>query len=203
MQSLIEGISLKQGIKRTEKFLSSCVAVCGAGGLGSNVAVMLARAGVGKLILIDKDRVDVTNLHRQAFKCGQVGMYKTYALAENIKEINPYVSVITKNIEICADNICEIVKDADIVVEAVDEAALKADIVNGVLSSFKDKYVVAASGIYGFGSFEDIKLKKMGRLYLCEGRGDKISDPWLYGTRVMAFCAMQAHTVLRIISDDR
>ena len=74
-------------------FSSATVAVCGLGGLGSNIATALARAGVGKLILIDFDRVDITNLHRQQYKADQIGMYKTDALADNLREIAPYIEL--------------------------------------------------------------------------------------------------------------
>ena len=58
----------RHGADLHEKFSSATVAVCGLGGLGSNIAVSLARAGVGKLILIDFDRVDISNLNRQQYK---------------------------------------------------------------------------------------------------------------------------------------
>ena len=86
------------------KFSSSTVAVCGLGGLGSNIVIALARAGVGKLILIDFDKVDITNLHRQQYKVSQIGMNKTDALAENLREIAPYVHVQINTERITEDN---------------------------------------------------------------------------------------------------
>ena len=70
-------LNARHGKERQEKFSRAVVAVCGLGGLGSNVAIALARAGIGKLILIDFDRVDVTNLNRQQYKASQLGMNKT------------------------------------------------------------------------------------------------------------------------------
>ena len=67
----------RHGKEIQEKFAGAVVAVCGLGGLGSNIAIALARAGIGKLILIDFDKVDLTNLHRQQYKPAQIGMYKT------------------------------------------------------------------------------------------------------------------------------
>ena len=71
----------RHGKELHKVFSSATVAICGLGGLGSNIAISLARAGIGKLILIDFDRVDITNLHRQQYKATQIGMYKTGALA--------------------------------------------------------------------------------------------------------------------------
>ena len=96
------------------------MAVCGLGGLGSNIAIALARAGIGKLLLIDYDRVDITNLHRQQYKAGQIGRYKTEALAENLREIAPYTELALHTVRIDEDNAVELLKDADILCEAFD-----------------------------------------------------------------------------------
>ena len=89
----IKALTERHGKELQQAFSTATVAICGLGGLGSNIAIYLARAGIGKLILIDFDRVDITNLHRQQYKADQIGMYKTDVLAENLKEIAPYVSV--------------------------------------------------------------------------------------------------------------
>ena len=87
----IKALTERHGNELQQAFSTAVVAICGLGGLGSNIAIALARAGIGKLILIDFDRVDITNLHRQQYKADQIGMYKTVALAENLKELAPYV----------------------------------------------------------------------------------------------------------------
>ena len=83
------------------------VAVCGLGGLGSNVAVALARAGVGRLHLIDFDEVDITNLNRQQYDACQTGRSKTDALKENLLRISPYISIETDNTRITEENAAE------------------------------------------------------------------------------------------------
>ena len=88
-EEMIKALQMRQGVRLQSKFSSATAAVCGLGGLGSNIAVSLARAGIGKLILIDFDRVDITNLHRQQYKASQIGEYKTAALSANLKEIAP------------------------------------------------------------------------------------------------------------------
>ena len=84
-----KALAERHGEKLQKKFSSGAVAICGLGGLGSNIAISLARAGIEKLILIDFDKVDITNLHRQQYKANQIGMDKTDALSENLKEIAP------------------------------------------------------------------------------------------------------------------
>ena len=69
------------------------VAIAGLGGLGSNIAFFLTRIGIGHLHLIDFDRVDITNLNRQQYRMEHIGRYKTEALLEELREINPYLEV--------------------------------------------------------------------------------------------------------------
>ena len=99
----IKALNDRHGIKLQNKISSANVAVCGLGGLGSNIAVSLCRAGIGKLILIDFDKVDITNLHRQQYKADQIGMYKSEALAESLKEIR-FAGIICKNTKRCIVN---------------------------------------------------------------------------------------------------
>lgn len=186
------------------KFTSATVAICGLGGLGSNIAVALSRAGVGKLVLIDFDKVDITNLHRQQYKANQIGMDKTDALSENLREIAPYIDIKAHTVRITEDNAFEILKDADIICEAFDDAECKAMLSNLVLETMPDKYLVAASGMAGFGSANTIRTRKiMSRFYLC---GDEVSDVnvgvGLVSSRVMVCASHQAHMVLRILANE-
>ena len=103
-EEMIRALEERHGHDLYCRFSRASVAVCGLGGLGSNIAVSLARAGVGRLILIDFDRVDITNLHRQQYKASQVGMYKTDALYENLMEISPYGNFQTHTARITEDN---------------------------------------------------------------------------------------------------
>ncbi len=186
-----------------KKFTSATVAICGLGGLGSNIAVALARAGIGKLILIDFDKVDISNLHRQQYKANQIGIYKTEALADNLREIAPYISVETHNVRITENNAKKLFENADIICEAFDDAECKAMLTNLVLEEMPDKYLVVASGMAGMGSANTIKTRRVtSKFYLC---GDETSDVELAGSlvssRVMLCASHQAHTVLRILAE--
>lgn len=200
---MIKALEERQGKKLQEKFSAATVAVCGLGGLGSNISISLARAGIGKLILIDFDRVDITNLHRQQYKASQIGKYKADALSENLKEIAPYTELEAHNVKITENNAVKLLKEADIICEAFDVAEGKAMLTNTVLESMPDKFLVAASGMAGMGSANNIKTRKvMNRFYLC---GDEISEvaesESLVSSRVMLCAAHQAHMVLRILAE--
>ena len=199
-----DALIARHGLELHERFSSATVAICGLGGLGSNIAIALARAGIGRLRLIDFDRVDITNLHRQQYKAGQIGRYKADALAENLSEIAPYTEVEAVTARITEENFAELLKDADIVCEAFDNAEAKAMLVNNVLEKLSGCYLVAASGMAGMDTPNAIRTRKiMKRFYLC---GDEISDVadgmGLVAPRVMICAAHQAHTVLRILAGE-
>lgn len=195
-------LETRHGTELHSRFSSAVVAVCGLGGLGSGIAIALARAGIGKLLLIDFDRVDITNLHRQQYKTDQIGICKTEALAENLREIAPYLEIETYTVRITEDNAVGLLRSADIICEAFDDAEAKAMLTEVVLTEMPDKYLVAASGMAGLGSANAIRTRRItSRFYLC---GDEISDVsdgiGLVSSRVMLCAAHQAHTVLRILA---
>ena len=194
----------RHGEDLQEKFTSATVAICGLGGLGSNIAVALARAGVGRLVLIDFDKLDITNLHRQQYKAEQIGRYKTEALAENLKEISPYTEIVLHTVKLTEENTVDLLEDSDIICEAFDNAQCKAQLVNTVLEKMPHKYIVAASGMAGLFSANTIKTRKVtNKFYLC---GDEISDVrdglGLVSSRVMLCASHQAHMVLRILANE-
>ena len=193
----------RHGIDTQQQFSSATVAICGLGGLGSNIAISLAHAGIGKLILVDFDKVDITNLHRQQYKANQIGMNKTDALSENLKEIAPYIELETHTERVTEKNAVNLLQGADIICEAFDDAEAKAMLTNLVLETMPDKYLVAASGMAGFGSANSIKTRRItNKLYLCgDGESDVQSEGSLISSRVMLCAAHQAHTVLRILAD--
>lgn len=194
----------RHGEERAEEFSSATVGICGLGGLGSNIAVALARAGIGKLVLIDFDRVNVSNLHRQQYKASQVGSYKTDALKENLNEIAPYVQVETHTVRVSAENGEQLLSECSVICEAFDVAEAKSMLADLVLERFPEKYLVSASGMAGFGSVNSIRTRRItDKFYLC---GDEVSDVndgiGLVSSRVMLCAAHQAHTVLRILSKE-
>ena len=172
--------------------------------MGSNVAVLLARAGIAYLKLVDFDIVEASNLNRQQYRISHIGMKKTEAIRTIIKEINPFVEIETLDVKVDRENILSIVGDIEIVVEAFDRAETKAMTLEELLTD-KNKIVVSASGMAGLGSANEIVTRKVrDNFYLI---GDNYSDYEEYSgimsTRVMLCAAHQANVVLRLISGEK
>lgn len=171
------------------KLKSGNVAILGLGGLGSNIAISLARIGVGKLSLVDYDIVEPSNLNRQQYFIEDIGKLKSDALKENIRRINPFIEIQTYNMFVNKGNI-DTFKCVDIIIEAFDNPSCKAEICNSVLLKMRDKYLIASSGMAGYYDSNTIITKKIrDKFYIC---GDFVSeakeDEGLMAPRV-AICA--------------
>ncbi|PKL81634.1 MAG: thiamine biosynthesis protein ThiF [Ignavibacteriae bacterium HGW-Ignavibacteriae-3] len=185
---------IKSGLK------NKCVCIGGCGGLGSNIAVALARTGVGKLIVADFDRIDQGNLNRQYFFTDQIGAYKAAALKENINRIDPFVEVEAHVILLTPKNIIELFNTGDVIVEAFDKAEMKEMIAETVLSEWPAKPLVCGVGLAGWGGNDLIKVERHDNLYIV---GDNVSetsdeDPPL-APRVGVVANMMANVVLEIL----
>ena len=200
LQALIE----RHGAQMQERFSRASVVICGLGGLGSNVAVSLARAGVGHLHLIDFDRVDISNLNRQQYFPDQLGVYKTEALTQTLTRIAPYIRITSDTVKLTEENIPELLKPCDIICEAFDRADQKAMLCNCVLEKLPDKYLVAASGMAGLDSSNRIVTRRLSkRFYLCgDGTSDVADGLGLISARVAVCAAHEATMILRIISGE-
>ena len=196
---------LKRNVKGISKKLKKTrVCILGLGGLGSNVAVLLARSGIGYLKLVHFDIVEASNLNRQQYRISHIGIKKTEAMKSIIREINPFVEVDILDIKVDRENIYSIVGDIEIVVEAFDRAETKAMTLEELLTD-KNKIVVSASGMAGLGSANEIVTRKIkDNFYLI---GDNYSDYEEYSgimsTRVMLCAAHQANIVLRLILGEK
>lgn len=194
-------LAARHGKERQFRLCASTVAVCGLGGLGSHIAAALARAGVGRLILIDFDRVDLSNLHRQQYTAEQIGQYKTEATADHLRKIAPYTALEVYTGRLCEANAKKWLEKADVVCEAFDDATAKGMLVNYVLEQMPEKYIVSASGMAGFGSANEIRTRRVtGTFYVCgDGHTDVSDGEGLVVSRVMVCAAHQAHQVLTIL----
>ena len=199
---MLNALEKRIGKQLLSKFQSARVAVCGLGGLGSNIAISLARAGIGNLHIIDFDKVDISNLNRQQYFASQLGIYKTEAMLHNLKEISPYCKIKTDCIKINAENAKGLLENDDIICEAFDNPECKAMLVNNVIEKLPEKYIVSASGMAGIASANEIRTRRITKhFYICgDGVSDVSEDNSLFSSRVMACAAHQAQTVLRIIA---
>lgn len=180
------------------------IGIAGAGGLGSNIAVSLARAGIGKLVVADFDKIEPSNLNRQQFFIDQIGMPKVIALLENLNKISPFTKYQVHEIKLNEENIPFIYKDVDIMVEAFDKAEMKKMLIETWLTNFPDKPIIAASGLAGWGKNELLHSRKIDNLYIC---GDEITDLQTgispMAPRVGIVANMQANLVLELILNEK
>ena len=195
-QALHKGLSPEQ----SSLLQAAQVAIFGLGGLGSNVAMWLARLGVGQLLLYDFDRVELSNLNRQYYFLEDVGEYKAVALLKHLRAVNPYGDYHSRVVRLTQDNLAELVGTAPIICEALDKPEAKALLVNGVLESFPDKFLVAASGLAGFGTSDSMQVRQITpHFYLCGDGSSSFLDLPLCGARVGLCAAQEALTIARII----
>lgn len=184
-----------------QKIKEAVVGIAGLGGLGSVVAIALARIGLGTLILVDFDVVEPSNLNRQQYFLHQIGMPKVEALKENLSKINPYVRIQTCNERLDRSNVERIFKGAEVVVEAFDRADQKAMLINAISERMPEKFIVAASGIAGYGDNNEIKTVRFSSKIFIVGDLKTAAQPntGLMAPRVGIAAHHQANTVLRIL----
>jgi sulfur carrier protein ThiS adenylyltransferase len=178
----------------------STVGIAGAGGLGSNVAISLARAGVGRLVIADFDTVEPSNLNRQQYFVDQVGLVKVEALRENLLRINPFSVYEVHNVRITRKNATEIFRSVDVLVEAFDKAGAKEMLIEACLGRFPGRPIVAASGLAGHGKNRKLHTRRMGNLYICgdeESQCPKGVSPM--APRVGLVANMQANLVVELL----
>ncbi|GAB4321507.1 MAG: hypothetical protein Kow00127_13970 [Bacteroidales bacterium] len=176
------------------------VGIAGAGGLGSNCAVALARVGIGELVVADFDVVSESNLNRQFYFVHQVGQKKVKALADNLRMVNPDVRVVTIDKKLTGEDFGLVFQGCDVLVEAFDLADQKAVMIEAVLEQMPGIPLVCGLGMAGWGDFDMIHLRKSGNLYICGDEASEIApDCPPIAPRVGIVANMQANMVLEIL----
>jgi sulfur carrier protein ThiS adenylyltransferase len=182
----------------TEILRRSAIGIAGCGGLGSNAAISLARAGVGTLILADFDEVEPSNLNRQAFLLPDIGRKKTEALADYLRKINSGIRLSLNQVKLTPENLLDLFSGADLLIEAFDRAEKKKWLIEKWCSQKEEKPVVAASGIGGFGRTGDLKVRSSGNIHIC-GDQRRGSEQGLCSARVSIVANMQANTAIELL----
>jgi len=187
-----------------EKLKAATVGIAGVGGLGSAVAIALARSGVGRMILADFDIVEPSNLNRQQYFVDQLGLPKVDALKENLKRINPYVQTATFFGRLDRENIPQVFASVDIMVEAFDAADQKALLVETFRQLSPDTPLVAASGLAGHETANSVETRRAGNNFYLVGDGETGAEPGrgLMAPRVGVAAHHQANAVLRLLLDE-
>jgi sulfur carrier protein ThiS adenylyltransferase len=188
---------------KLEKLKGTCIGIAGCGGLGSNCAMALARAGVGTLVIADFDTVTLENLNRQYYFREQVGRKKVLALKENIGKVNPDIDVQTHDVRLGPDEVVHIFKNCQVIIEAFDRADMKLMIIETVTERFPDKFIIAGSGLAGYGENNALRTRRLGNLFVCGDESSEVSEelPPL-APRVGVVAALQANQALEIVMDD-
>jgi sulfur carrier protein ThiS adenylyltransferase len=191
----------RHGEKVHKILKKATVAIAGLGGLGSNVALALARAGVGGLELVDFDRVELSNLNRQQYGIRHLGRYKTEALTEVLLEVNPYLRIKYYTVRVDENNVKSLFDGVSVLCEAFDVPETKAMLVNRALEILLDTIIVSASGMAGYGSSNTVITRKItDRFYLC---GDGVSKvrpgEGLMAPRVMMCASHEANMIVRLL----
>lgn len=176
------------------------IGIAGVGGLGSNIALSLARAGIGTLILADFDIVTIANLNRQQFFLEQVGLSKVQAIKANLERINPFCECIAYNIKITPANLTDIFGDCDILMEAFDGAEQKQMLIETWQELYPDRPLIGASGLSGYGRNELIRTIKLDNIYLCgDGESELQQGISPIAPRVAIVANMQANLCLELL----
>jgi sulfur carrier protein ThiS adenylyltransferase len=185
----------------TEVLGRRCIAVAGCGGLGSNAAVALVRAGIGRLILVDCDRVESSNLNRQAFDRNDLGMPKVEALARHLKDIHPGVNLVSHCQRLAPADVGPLLGDADLLIEAFDNAHDKHWLVHEWVRCFPGRPVVSGNGVAGMGRTDELKVVRAGNIWFC---GDLHSslELGLCSARVALVAAMQANVAIELLMNE-
>ncbi len=186
--------------KVKKKLKNASVGIAGIGGLGSNAAIALVRAGIGRLVLVDFDKVEESNLDRQYYFLDQIGKPKVDAIKENIRRIDPNVKVKTYDIKLERGSMAKPFKDVHVVIEALDKAVTKTEFIEEILLNLPEKPIVAASGVAGYGHSERIVTKRLGKLNMCYDEHALSSEnDILMAPRVCLMANWEANLALEII----
>jgi sulfur carrier protein ThiS adenylyltransferase len=156
------------GIQEIRSILKNkTVGIAGAGGLGSNCAITLARTGVGRLITVDFDDISFEQIDRQYYFFNQLGKKKVLALKDILKEVAPTVTIVPLAVKIQQHHVVPIFKSCDLIIEALDDPATKKMFVEEVSRELPDIPIVAATRINCRLPASSMTVKQSGQVYLC------------------------------------
>lgn len=183
---------------------NAIIGIAGLGGLGSNVAVALARLGAGKLIIADFDVVEEGNLTRQQYFIDQIGRPKVTATVENLGRINPDTKIETHRATLTPENIPEIFAEADVIAECFDAPDQKQMLVETVLTKMQKPVIVSVSGLAGYGNSNAIKTRRISKRLILVGDGITAARPGirLTASRVGIAAYHQANAIAELVINE-
>lgn len=200
MDAFRQDLILKLGEATLAKIEKTRIGIAGAGGLGSNCAACLARAGFRRFVIADFDKVDASNLDRQFYFADQIGMKKMEALKTNLLRINPKLELRMLDVKLGPENIRDVFRDCDAVAECLDLAESKQMLVSELLPS--GKLIVSASGLGGYGTSDDIRIRRLKpNLVLIGDLASDVEQSPALSPRVSIAAAKQADVLLEYVAE--
>ncbi|HOY65618.1 MAG TPA: sulfur carrier protein ThiS adenylyltransferase ThiF [Candidatus Ozemobacteraceae bacterium] len=183
-----------------EKLKKASVGIAGCGGLGSTVALALARVGIGRLVLADHDVVEPSNLNRQQYYIDQIGLPKVEALRTTITRVNPTVQVTIWGERLVPPTVASLFAGVDVLVEALDRADQKAMLVEAAMKAFPAKPLVLGSGMAGWGGNDRLRTRISGTMTVCgDETAEAVPGRGLMAPRVGIVAHMQANRVMELL----
>ncbi|MDO9575661.1 MAG: sulfur carrier protein ThiS adenylyltransferase ThiF [bacterium] len=182
-----------------KRLSKATVGIAGAGGLGSNVAHLLARAGVGRLIIDDPDRIELSNLGRQLYSIDQVGKPKVEVLKESLKNINPFIKIEIYKVKLDESNISTVFIGVDLLIEALDSREGKRRLVKGFSKTYPEIPIIMASGLGGYGNNNKIKTRRVNDYIWVIGDFKTGPEHGLMTPRVCLVAAAQANLAVELL----
>jgi len=174
---------------------SKKVGIGGAGGLGSNCAMVLVRSGFKNLEIIDQDLIDASNLNRQQYYTAEIGLPKVEVLKKRLLDINPDASIIIHQAQWHEGNAENFFKGFDFIVEAFDVTDWKHRFVQYYAPRFA--VIVSGVGMAGLSDKKPMTVKKIGNVYICGDRStDSAQGHPPMAPRVTQCAAMMAEIIL-------
>lgn len=191
-----KGLRAYLRLKQLKKIQSVKIGIGGAGGLGSNLAVILVRCGFKNFEIIDKDRIEPSNLNRQFYFLNEIGKSKVKTLKKTLLQINPSLKVITHETAWSQKDGNLFFKDCSIIAEAFDQVDFKRDFIE--FYADKAELLVSGNGLAGISSLKNFEVKRVGRIYIVGDRKTSVSKthpPLAPG--VTACASLMAQIILR------
>jgi sulfur carrier protein ThiS adenylyltransferase len=200
----VQALTARQPTAYTARFQKAVVGIAGVGGLGTVVAEQLARAGVGELILVDGDSVELSNLNRQRFNLSQLHLPKAEQMALNIRQFTPCVKVTPHQLWLTERNCIELFGKCDLVLECLDRPDAKAEIVIALRKKLPNIPCITASGVAGLGDPAALKVRRVSQFFYVVGdmTSEAEDNRGLFASKVGAVASLQAWLALRILSGE-
>lgn len=168
------------------------IGIAGVGGIGSNIALHLVRAGIPALKYADFDTIDKSNLNRQFYFADQIGMPKTVALDINLKRVNADVTLTYFQTRVTSQNVFDLFGDCDIIVEGFDNVESKKLLIESFINT--DKIIVSANGIASTDT-DSIRVIRKNNLFMVGDFEKDIKDFKTYSHKVGTVAAVMAGIV--------